>query len=57
MSQEVGRPFDNVLMISVLFRVLLRHFDKDVALDTIGGHDRCCDNCRRKLVYCGRSYK
>ena len=31
--------------------MLLKHFNQILPSD-IGGHDQCCDNCRRKLVLC-----
>ena len=30
--------------------MLLKHFNQILPSD-IGGHDQCCDNCRRKLVF------
>ena len=36
-----------VIILMLINRMLLKHFSKDLPAD-VGGHDNCCDNCKRQ---------
>ena len=45
--QEEASGVGLVIILMLINRMLLKHFSKDLPAD-VGGHDNCCDNCKRQ---------